>query len=149
MGSRQLTPQQAANLVCETLDPLMVEFGFQEGQGGMDLPADVVKFDIVFCAPSDVFHLRLPRLAPHLEWGDGECTDVIVEVSCAPEWQLSEARLEGESITDLLARPGRDLGVEADALLGLPLHAAIGRLRALLRAAFEQTRSSRLDRRDR
>lgn len=124
MGSRQLTPQQAANLVCETLDPLMLEFGFQEGQGGMDLPADVVKFDIVFCAPSDVFHLRLPRLAPHLEWTDGECTD-------------------------LLARRGRDLGVEADALLGLPLHAAIGRLRALLRAAFEQTRSSRLDWRDR
>lgn len=70
MGSRQLTPQQAANLVCETLDPVMVEFGFQEGQGGTCLPDEVVTFDIVFCAPSDVFHLRLPRLAPHLEWRD-------------------------------------------------------------------------------
>lgn len=139
------TPQQVADLICDTLDPLMTEFGFQEGQGRVDVPAEASSVEIIYCVPSEIFHFRLPRLAPHLEWSDGECTDVTIEAQSSPNWKLTELVLEGYSMDSVLAGVASGLGAQVSAIGERPIREAVGRLEALLREAFEQTRSSRLD----
>lgn len=134
------TAFDVGRLVCAQLDGLMTRAGFAPGQIGVA----VDEASVVYCAQFEEFRDRFPLVAPEIDYsGDkGACTDLNIYVDVGDVPRLTETRLDGTQVGDLLRGVGRDdLAPQASALHSLPLPGALKKLEELLREVFFSDRS--------
>ncbi|SIT85836.1 hypothetical protein SAMN05880545_2403 [Microbacterium sp. RU33B] len=110
----------------------MTANGFLAGQSGVG-----EKIGIVYCAPHDEFRQRFPDLAPTIQYGDeGACTDLNIQAGFGADARLEDIRFDGVTLEDLLAGEETGDANEAHAIMSLPAHTGVTRLRSLLDELF-------------